>query len=179
MYQSNAYPHLVCQFSDSDTTVLHEQSPHLVDDIVISASWGPTMTWFTVHWCAASFEAVVPLFYSCDTHGIVPESLLNLSNSFHLGIAKLFAKFDAIPLLKSFRHFAIIDNLTSVHNTYTIIDWLPAPDAFYRREKIHACAEMSPPHLQWWTLPVLDLFMREKLRSHTFWTDLVFLSFFF
>ena len=126
MYQSNAYPHLVCQFSDSDTTVLHEQSPHLVDDIVISASWGPTMTWFTVHWCAASFEAVVPLFYSCDTHGIVPESLLNLSNSLHLGLAKLLAKFDAIQLLKSFRHFAIIDNLTNIHNIYTIIDGLPA-----------------------------------------------------
>jgi len=30
---------------------------------------------------------------------------------------------------------------------------------------------MSPPHVQWWTLPVLDLFMREKLRSDTFWTD--------
>jgi len=30
---------------------------------------------------------------------------------------------------------------------------------------------MSPSHLQWWTLPVLDLFMREKLRSDTFWTD--------
>jgi len=62
---------------------------------------------------------VVPLFYSCDTHGIVPEGLLNLSNSFHLSIAKLLAKFDAIPLLKSFRHFAITDNPTSVHNTYT------------------------------------------------------------
>ena len=93
-----------------------------------------------VHWCAAIFEAVIPLFYSCDTHGIVRESLLNLSNSFHLGIAKLLAKLDAIPLLKSSRHFAIIDNLTSVHNTYTIIDRLPATDAFYWREKIHACA---------------------------------------
>ena len=29
---------------------------------------------------------------------------------------------------------------------------------------------MSPPHLQWWTLPVLDLFMWEKLRFDTFWT---------
>ena len=29
---------------------------------------------------------------------------------------------------------------------------------------------MSPPHLQWWTLPVLDLFMWEKLRSDTYWT---------
>jgi len=42
MYRSSAYPHLVCQFSDTDMKVLHEQSPHLVDDIVISASWGPT-----------------------------------------------------------------------------------------------------------------------------------------
>jgi len=83
---------------------------------------------------------VVPLFYSCDTHGIVPEGLLNLLNSFHLGIAKLLAKFDAIPLLKSFHHFAITDNPTSVHNTYTVIDRLLATDAFYRREKIHACA---------------------------------------
>ena len=140
MYRSSAYTHLVCQLSDSDTTVLDDQSTRLVDDIVISASRGPTVTWFVVHCCAAIFEAVVPLFYSCDTHGVVPESLLNLSNSFHLGIAKLLAKFDAIPLLKSFHHFAIIDNLTSVHNTYTIIDRLPATDAFYRWEKIHACA---------------------------------------
>jgi hypothetical protein len=91
---------------------------------------------------------VVPLFYSCDTHGIVLESLLILSNIFHLGIAKLLAKFDAILLLKSFRHFAIIDNPMSVHNTYTIIDRLLATDACYRREKIHACALISPPHLQ-------------------------------
>jgi hypothetical protein len=47
---------------------------------------------------------------------------MNLSNNFHLGIAKLFAKFDAVPLLKLFRHFAIIDNPLSIHNTYTIID---------------------------------------------------------
>ena len=68
--RSNAYPYLVCQFSDSDTTVLHDQSPHFLDDIVISASWGPTVTWFAVHWCGAIFEAAVPLFYSCDTHCI-------------------------------------------------------------------------------------------------------------
>jgi hypothetical protein len=30
---------------------------------------------------------------------------------------------------------------------------------------------MSPPRLQQWTLPVLDWFMREKLRSNTFSTD--------
>lgn len=33
---------------------------------------------------------------------------------------------------------------------------------------------MSPPPLQWWTLPVLDWFIREKLRSDTSWTHHVY-----
>jgi hypothetical protein len=33
------------------------------------------------------------------------KTLLNLPNGFHSAIAKLLAKFDAILLLKSFRHF--------------------------------------------------------------------------
>jgi len=127
------------------------------------------MTWFAVHWCAAIFEVVVPLFYSCDTHGIVPESLLNLSNSFHLGIAKLLTKFVAIPLLKSFHHFAIIDNPTSVHNTYTIIDQLPATDAFYRREKFHACAWMSPTSTMMDTSRAWFVYVG-KIKVRTFWT---------
>jgi hypothetical protein len=76
----------------------------------------------------------------CDAYGIVAENQLNLPNGFHLVTVMLLAKYDAIPLLKLFRHFAITDNLTSVHNTYTIIDRLQATDAFYRWEKIHACA---------------------------------------
>ena len=32
---------------------------------------------------------------------------------------------------------------------------------------------MSPPHPQWRTLSVVDLFRRKKLRSDTFWTTLV------
>jgi hypothetical protein len=77
----------------------------------------------------------------CDFFsGIVPESELNLSNGFNLSIAKLLAKFNAITLLNSFSHFAIIDNPPSAHNMYTIIDLLPATDAVCKREKIHACA---------------------------------------
>ena len=87
-----------------------------------------------------SLKRLYHSFYSCDTHGIVHKGLLNLSNTFHLGIAKLLAKFYAIPLFESFRHFATTDNPMSVPNTYTVIDRLPATDAFYRREKIHACA---------------------------------------
>jgi hypothetical protein len=41
----------------------------------------------------------------CDAHGIVAENLLNLPNGFHLAIAKLLAKFDAMPLIESFLHF--------------------------------------------------------------------------
>jgi hypothetical protein len=41
----------------------------------------------------------------CDAHGIIAENPLNLPNGFHLAIAKLLAKFDAILLLESFHHF--------------------------------------------------------------------------
>jgi hypothetical protein len=53
----------------------------------------------------AIFESVVPFLNLCDAHGIFAENLLNLPNGFHLAISKLLAKFDAIPLLESFRHF--------------------------------------------------------------------------
>jgi hypothetical protein len=59
--------------------------------------------------------------YARDAHGIVPESLLDLVNGFHLCIAKLLAEFDAISLLKSFHHFATIDILTSGHYTSSLI----------------------------------------------------------
>ena len=34
--------HLLRKFSDGDTTVLHDQSPYLVNELVISACSGPT-----------------------------------------------------------------------------------------------------------------------------------------
>jgi len=37
MYRTSAYPHLLRKLSDGDTTVLHDQSPHLVNELVISA----------------------------------------------------------------------------------------------------------------------------------------------
>jgi hypothetical protein len=37
MYQTSAYPHLLRKFSDGDTTVLHDQSPHLVNELILSA----------------------------------------------------------------------------------------------------------------------------------------------
>ena len=37
MHRTSAYPHLLSKFSDGDTTVLHDQSPHLVNELVILA----------------------------------------------------------------------------------------------------------------------------------------------
>jgi hypothetical protein len=52
---------------------------------------------------------------------------LDLVNGFHLSIAKLLAEFDAISSLKSFRHFATIENPTPGHYTFSFIgrlsDW--------------------------------------------------------
>jgi hypothetical protein len=48
---------------------------------------------------------VLPLRNLGDSRGIVAENPLNLPNGFHLAIAKLLTKSDAIPLLESFRHF--------------------------------------------------------------------------
>jgi hypothetical protein len=94
--------------------------------------------------CRAFFGLVDDGCFHCEdcafVSGIVPESLLNLSNGFNLSIAKLLAKFNAVMLLNSFCHFAITNNPPSTHNTYTIIDRLPATDAFCRRETIHAFA---------------------------------------
>jgi len=105
MYRTSAHPHLLRKFSDGDTTVLHDLSPHLVNELVISACRGPTGTSVALHRRAAIFDSVVTLLNLCDAHGIVTENPPILSNGFHLAIAKLLVKFDAIPLLESFRHF--------------------------------------------------------------------------
>jgi len=52
---------------------------------------------------------------------------------------------DTHKVFESFRHFAINDNPTSVHNTYTVIDRLPATDAFYRREKKNSRMRINVP----------------------------------
>jgi hypothetical protein len=61
-------------------------------------------------------------------------------NGFHLGIAKLLAKFDAISLLVLLRHFTTYWNPTSAHYTSSLIGRLPATDSFCGQEKIHDCA---------------------------------------
>jgi hypothetical protein len=48
-------------------------------------------------------------------HGIIPKSLLNLLNSFHLGNAKLLAKFDTIPLVS----LSVILQKLTIHRAFT------------------------------------------------------------
>ena len=105
MYRTSAYNHLLHKLSDGAMTVLHDQSPSLVDELVISACRGPTGMSVALHRRVAIFESVVPLLNLCDAHGIVAENSLNLLNGFPLAIAQILAKFDAIPLLESFRYF--------------------------------------------------------------------------
>ena len=57
-------PHHLHKFSDGDTTVLHDQSPHLVNELVISACWEPTWTCVALHRRAVIFESVVPFLNS-------------------------------------------------------------------------------------------------------------------
>jgi hypothetical protein len=85
--------------------VLHDQSPHLVIELGISACCGPTGTSVAINRRAAIFESVVPFLNLCEAQGIVVENSLNLPNGFHLAVAKLLAKFDALPLFESLCHF--------------------------------------------------------------------------
>jgi hypothetical protein len=62
------------------------------------------------------FESVVPLLNLCDAHGIAADNLLNLPNGFHLAVANLLAKSDAIPLLESFRHFRKMRCALCIHS---------------------------------------------------------------
>jgi hypothetical protein len=58
-----------------------------------------------LHRRAAIFESVVPLLICVMPMALSPKNPLNLPNDFHLAVAKLLAKFDAIPMLELFRHF--------------------------------------------------------------------------
>ena len=62
------------------------------------------------HRCAAVFKPVVPLLNLRDANSIVTENRVNLPNGFHLAVAQFQAKFDALALLQSFRHFPCNEN---------------------------------------------------------------------
>ena len=80
-----------------------------------------------------------------DAHGIVAENPLTLPNSFHLAIAKLLEKFDAIPLLKSFCHFRRKQQCNA-RCVYILTHTLAARNGHcLLAGGIHACAWRYPP----------------------------------
>jgi len=81
------------------TAVLQGQSPHLVNELIILACWGPTGTSVALHWYAAVFDPVVS-FNLCDGHGVFAQSPLNLASIFLSPIAKLLANFDSLRVAK-------------------------------------------------------------------------------
>lgn len=59
MYQTIAYPHISCKFSEGYTKVLHVQNLHLVNDLIILS----TGMLFALHQFAALFEVIVKISY--------------------------------------------------------------------------------------------------------------------
>ena len=113
----------------------HHHSIHFGSDQVISSCWRPAGKCLTIHRCAAIFKPVVPLLNLCEVHSIVTESCLNIPISFHQTIVQFLAKFDAVALLQSFRHFPNNANPTRALNTTSLKYCLPWTDAIGRREK--------------------------------------------
>jgi hypothetical protein len=74
-----AEPSLIPMSLAISRTVFHDQTPHFVNDIRISACWRPTGTLVTVNWSSAIFKLVIPFFNLCNPHSVVAESLLNLT----------------------------------------------------------------------------------------------------
>ena len=88
-----------------------------------SACCRSSRTWIIVNRFSTIFGAFVPHFHLCFTHCMIPERLLNHPNSFHGGMCKLNAKFDADLLLYSLSHFKC-----NSHTVHMLTQWhLPPP----------------------------------------------------
>lgn len=91
---------------DCDSTILHHQGPYVSNNNLICGCWGPTRTWFTLHWWVAIFKVVVPVLYLCGAHCFVLKHLLSLAYCLNLRIAKFTKKIlcnNVIQVFLSFR----------------------------------------------------------------------------
>jgi len=162
MYRPSAYPHLLCKFSDGDTMVLHDQSPHVVNELVISACWEPTGTSVNIHPRAAIFESVAPLLNLCDAHGIIVDNPLNLPKTrwiFRMVSTRLspsfWQKFMQYCCSSRSVIFAEINSATRAAYKLSHTRWLHGTDAVSWRAKNHVCTWRSPPPLYHSTPAVL------------------------
>lgn len=107
---------------------------------------------------------IVSLPNLCDDHGIVTKCLLDFPHGLHLDIAKLLAKFDAVPLVMPFHHF------TANGSSQADCQWL----MYSAGKKKFTHANEGPLYSSHWREPpVLFYFHRKKIRSDTFWTGLL------
>lgn len=119
--RSSTASHLICQFSDGDTTILHHNSPQLLNDNLILGCWGLIRTCFTLQWCASAWKQ------------------LDHADQFHLSITKLYTKFDTVSLFRFFLHFVKNENPMTLHYTSLLVGSLPSTDNLCRWEKfLHA-----------------------------------------
>ena len=99
-------PSLDCSGAESPGSLIFvDCSPYAFNPLRCSACCGPSRMWITLKRFSTTLEVFVPHFYLCCSHCIVPKSLMNYLNSFHRGMFKLNAKFDADLLLSSLNHF--------------------------------------------------------------------------
>lgn len=112
---------------------------------------------FTLHQCATICEANFPLLNYCDAHGIITKSLMNLS-----GVTKHLAKFNAIPLPKSFcGHFVKIKRVfTKLTHSQAGCQWLTLTVDW---KNILTCAWRYPIPLCRRTPSMLHLSPQDKL----------------
>jgi len=155
MYRTSAYPYLPPKFSDSDTTVLHDKSPHLVNELVISACWGPTKRASLstdkrpfLNWLYHSLICVMPMALLLKTCWIFRMVSTWLSPSFWQNFMQYHCSSRSVI-------FAENNNATCTAYTLSLTCWLHVTDAVCWREKIHLCAwrYLPPPYHS--TPPVL------------------------
>jgi hypothetical protein len=142
-------------------TVFHDQTAHFVNGIRISACWRPTGTLVTANWSSAIFKPIIPFFNLCNPHGVVAESLLNLTNCFTLGTTKPLAKLDAVALFSAFRHCARSKNATSTCYTSTHTGCRAATGSLYKVTKNHTCA-LGTTAAPCWVLPLASNYFPRK-----------------
>ena len=96
--------------------------------------------WITFNRFSTIFQAFVPHFYLLFTHCIVPESLLNHLNSFHIEMFKLNAKFVADLLFYLLSYFEC-----DSHTVHMLTQWhLPPPLTSTVKSLLFTHAHSSP-----------------------------------
>lgn len=149
--------------------ILHDQSPHLVHDLIISVFWGPTRKQVTLHWCAPIFESAVPLLNLYDAYGIVGQIQLNLPYGFYFAQCQISCKIwcnTAVQVVPSF-HGQWKSDESWVHSL-SLSGRLLINATICGLERIYACTWRYPSPSPNRTSPMFHLFLQEKFDSDTF-----------